>query len=928
MEFRLFGEVQLRAGGQSLDLGTPRQQAVLAALAVDAGRPVAIETLVDRVWDEASPTEARNVLYSHLSRIRQLLKRATELTGVPAKVDRRSAGYVLDIDPDVVDLHQFTRLAELRGTDVDRAAALTEALRLWRGTPLAGLTGEWVTQVRTSWQRRRLDAAVQWGELELGLGHTDAVIATMPDLIAEYPLAEPLEGLLMRALHQAGRDAEAVNRYAVIRQRLADELGTDPGPELRALHGAILRGELPAPAPAPSSPLATPAQLPPDVFGFAGRDEELARLDDVVGRGSRVVAVSGTAGVGKTSLAVHWAHKARSRFPGGQLYVNLRGFDPTGSPVAPAEAVRGFLDALGVSRQRIPASFEAQVGLYRSLLANRRALVVLDNARDAEQVRPLLPGSPDCLVLVTSRNQLSGLVAEGASPITVDLLDASGARSLLAGRLGPNRISAEPRAVDEIVALCARLPLALAVVAARAVTHPQFALAPLARELRDARGGLDEFASADPATDPRAVFSWSYLQLTAPAARLFRLVGLHPGPDISTRAAASLAALPTTGVRPLLAELARAHLVAEHSPGRYTCHDLLRAYASEQAHALDSDDNRHEATHRMLVHYVHSANNADRRIDPGREKPPAFTELPDGVTPEDMADQTEALAWFTTELRVLLSALKQEAAFDRQVWELAWVMRRFFAHQGHWHDELITATLALAAAKGLGDLRRQAYAHCYLGCAHVWFDKYEEAGRDFDTALDLYQRVGDEAGQAQVQRYYAWMLERQGINEEALTRARLSLQLFRASGHQAGQAKMLNAVGWFHALLDDHVVAIEYCQQALDLQKEIGDKLTSAQTWHSIGYSYDKLGDYSRAIECYQTAVGMFQESGFRYSEAYVLSSIGDVHEHKGDIETARAQWRQALDILDQLRHPDSDKVRAKISQIHGGQETRKVDHD
>jgi DNA-binding SARP family transcriptional activator/tetratricopeptide (TPR) repeat protein len=926
MEFRLFGEVQLWAEGQPLDVGTPRQQAVLAALAVDAGRPVAIETLIDRVWDEEPPVEVRNVLYSHLSRIRRLLQRATDLSGVSARLDRRSAGYVLDVDPDRVDLRAFTRLADLRGSDVDQAAALTEALGLWRGVPLAGITGEWVNQVRGSWYRRRLDVAVRWGELQLKLGHAAAVISTLPDLVAEYPLAEPLEGLLMRALHMAGRDAEAIDRYAVLRRRLADELGTDPGAALQALHSAILRGELPTPTVDRGSPLVTPAQLPPDVHGFAGRDEELRRLDRIVGdvsRAVRIVAVSGTAGVGKTSLVVHWAQRVRSRFPGGQLYVNLRGFDPTGSPVTPAEAVRRFLDAFGVSPQRIPASFEAQVGLYRSLLANRRVLVVLDNARDPEQARPLLPGSPGCLVLVTSRNQLSGLVAEGAHPLTVDLLDADEARSLLAGRLGADRIAAEPLAVEEVVGLCARLPLALAVVAARAATHPKFGLAPLARELRNARGGLDEFARSDPATDPRAVFSWSYMQLSTAAARLFRLVGLHPGPDLSKRAAASLAGLSGGEVRPLLAELAQAHLVAEHSPGRYTCHDLLRAYASEQAHLVDSEDDQHAARHRMLLHYTHSANDADRLFDPSREEPPKLADLIPGVTPESVADHAEALEWFNAELPVLLMVIHQDAEFDREVWELAWTVRRFLAHQGHWHTELVLLNVALTAAQRLEDPGRQAFAHCFLGCTYVWYGKHEDARSRFDLAQGLYQDAGDKVGEAYVQHYYSWMLEQQEHTVEALSHAEQALELFRDTGHQAGQAKVLNAIGWFNALLGDYAAAIDHCQKALDLQTRLGDLIGAGQTWHSIGYAHDRQGDYPKAMACYQAAVELFRGTGYRVNEANVLTSMGDTHRNAGDLVAARTAWQQAFDIFDQLGHPGADHARAKLATIHNGKDDR-----
>jgi DNA-binding SARP family transcriptional activator/tetratricopeptide (TPR) repeat protein len=926
MEFRLFGEVRLRAAGQLLDVGTPRQQAVLAALLVDAGRPVPIETLIDRVWGEDPPVEVRNVLYSHLSRIRRLLERAAELAArdSPPRIVRRTAGYVLEVDPDAVDLHRFLRLAERgeddRGTDADRVAALAEALRSWLGAPLLGIPGGWADRVRTAWHRRRLDAAVRWGELELRLDHAASVISAVPELISEYPLAEPLEAVLMRALHAAGRHAEAIDRYAEIRQRLADELGTGPGPELRALYHAILRGELPARS--AQSLLATPAQLPPDTDGFAGREVELRRLDDLVEERSttlRIAALSGTAGVGKTALAIHWAHTVRDKFPGGQLYVNLRGYDPRGSPVAPVEAVRGFLEAFEVPAERIPTSFEAQVGLYRSLLASRQVLVLLDNARDAEQARSLLPGAPGSLVLVTSRDWLAGLIAVGAHLLTVDLLDNVAAHAVLIRRTGAGRVAAEPAAADEIIRLCARLPLALAVVAARAQTHPRFSLAALAGQLRDAGGGLDEFAGADPALDPRAVFSWSYRGLSAPAARLFRLLGLHPGPDIGTRAAASLAGLPVAGVRAVLSELAWAHLITEQSPGRYGCHDLLRAYASELVQAQDSAADREQAVRRVLGYYAHSAYHADGFLDPRREVPPTLTALPPGVEAERIVDRRQALAWFAAEHRVLVLAVRQDAGYDTMAWELAWSVRRFLAMQGHWHDEIEVLTVALAAARRLGDVSMQAFAHCYLGCTYIWFNEYERAHDDLTSALEFYQVARDIVGQAYVHHYFSWRYERQDRIVEALPHAEQALTLFRAAEHQAGQAKALNAVGWFHALLGEYPLAIEHCQPALDLQIRLGDELSAAQTWHSLGYSHERLGDQARAVECYEAAVEMFHRTGYLINEAHTLTALADIRRNAGDLAAARAGWQQAYDILDQLGHSGAGEVRAKLRETNTG---------
>jgi DNA-binding SARP family transcriptional activator/tetratricopeptide (TPR) repeat protein len=927
MEIRLLGEIQAVAAGRLLDVGTPRQQAVLAALAVDPGRPVPIETLIDRVWGDEPPAEARNVLYSHLSRIRQLLRQAAGLRdGTAVRLERRHAGYVLDIDPDLVDLHLFWRLAgqgrdPSRG-DAERASALARALGLWRDDPVAALPGEWAANVRESWRRRHLDTAVHWARAELSLGHAEAVIGALPDLITEYPLAEPLECLLMEALHAAGRDAEAIDRYAVVRERLAEALGADPGQELRALHEAILRGQR---RPAvhrgqPGAAARRPAQLPPDVHVFAGREEQLRRLDAVAGvtpdspaMAVVIVAIDGMAGVGKTTLAVHWAHRVAGLFPDGQLYVNLRGFDPNRSPVPPDEAVRGFLDALDVPPERVPAVPEAQVGLYRSLLAGRRVLVLLDNASDAGQVRPLLPGAPGCVALVTSRTQLAGLVTTaGAHPMMLDLPSAGEARRLLERRLGAARVAADSPAADEITALCARLPLALAIVATRAATQPGLPLATLAAELREAKGGLAEFTDPDLASDVRAVFSWSYRQLSPAAARLFRLLGLHPGPDIGLPAAASLAGQPAGQVRPLLAELARAHLI-ERAAGRHAFHDLLRAYAAELARSLDTDEQRAAALLRALSHYVHSAYSADLLLNPHRDDPVSPSPAPDGVNHEHAADQRHALAWFDAEHRVLL-AMIHHASDDALAWELAWTLIRFFSYQGHWHDSIEALTAALPAARRLGDPAKEAFTHRYLGCAYIRLSRFDDANARLDEALRLYRAAGDAVGEGHTQRNRAWLLERQGRYREALAHARQALDLFRAAGYRPGQARALNAVGWFHAVLGDYAAAVGHCEQALELQRELDDRFGQAETWDSIGYASQRLGRPAAAVSCYRTAVALYQEFDDRYNEADSTASLGDALDAAGDAGSAQAAWRRAVDILDLLGHPDAGKVRAKLA--------------
>jgi DNA-binding SARP family transcriptional activator/tetratricopeptide (TPR) repeat protein len=933
MEFRLLGEVQLRVGELLLNVGAARQQAVLAALVVDAGKPVSIETMVDRVWDDNPPNQARSVLYSHLSRLRQLLRQANALDGQPVvRVERRHAGYVLDVEPDLVDVHRFRRLVEQgrdpRHGDAERADALAEALELWRGTPLASLSGTWVRHVRDSWHRARLDAVVQWAELQLRLGRPAVVISVLADLIVEYPLVEPLEGLLMRALHAAGRDAEALDRYAAIRQRLVAELGTDPGTELGELHQAILRGEPPPPTPpdtagAPARTMPSPAQLPPGIATFTGRDTELRLLDGLLTATSDqstaavISAISGTAGVGKSALAVHWAHRVADRFPDGQLHVNLRGFDPGGRIMEPAAAVRGFLDALGVPSDRIPADADAQTALYRSLLDGKRVLVVIDNARDADHARALLPGTDTAFAVVTSRNLLTELVADGAHPLDLDLLTEEESRQLLKRRLDPGRVTAEPNAVKAIIGVCARLPLALALVAARAATHPGFPLSAVAAELADATWQPALGDSDDMISRVRRVFSWSYTTLTPPAARLFRLLGLHPGLDTSAPAAASLAGLPLTQVRPLLAELTRVGLLTEHLPGRYTFHDLLRAYTTDLTHTYDNPAERREASTRLLDHYVHTARTADRYLDPARN--PIILPLPalaPGTAPEHFTNRVQAMTWLTTERMVLLAvpAHAAGAGFDTYAWHVAWVLDNFLYLRGHWHDRAAAWHTALDAAERLAHPLAQAYAHRVLAQADIRLDLYPDAYRQLQRALALYTDAGDLAGQAHTYHCLDWYWERQGHLEQALECAQQSLELFRAVGNQRGQAWALTTIGWRHAQLGDYEQALAHCQQALPMFQQINDNGGEANAWDCLGYAHQHLAHHLQAIDCFQHAADLYRDYGDRYGEGSALDHLGNAHHGAGNLTAARTTWQHALDILTDLDHPDTDTVRAKLT--------------
>ena len=942
VELRVLGPVELYTGAGVCPLGPPQRRLVVAALALDAGQVVTTETLIDRVWDEA-PEGARRTVQVHLAEFRRTLKQA----GVSARVLRRSGGYVLDIDADRVDVHRARRLvAEARDSahgDRERVDLLAEALALWHAEPLTGLSGEWAARIRQTLRQLRVEAVLAWSHAHLRLGNATVVIEPLTALSGEHPLVESLTAALMRALYAVGRTSEALDRYADVRARLAEDLGTDPGPELRRAHQAILRGEPAAGAPRPATARSVvPAQLPMDVDGFTGRADELTRLDAVLARrDSRPTAVvvavlSGTAGVGKTALAIHWAHRVRGQFPDGQLYVNLRGFDPGGSAMPSDEALRGFLGALGVPADQIPVGIEAQVGLYRSLMDGRRMLVVADNARDAQHVRPLLPGSPGCLVVVTSRSQLAGLVtAEGAHPVTLDLLSTDEARGLLAHRLGADRVAAEPGAVDRILTACARLPLALAVVAARAATYPDLPLSALAAELSGAGPGLDAFASGDAATDVRAVFSWSYRSLSAGAARLFRLLGQNPGPDIAAPAAASLAGVPPARVRPLLAELTGAHLLTEHAPGggsgadrsgadrsgrgRFAMHDLLRAYAAEQANAHDEPhkaDEADEALERLIDHYWQTGLAASMYLDPLRDAIEPEQPRP-GVTPEYIGDHAQAMAWFTAERAVIVGLVHETAArgLDAYPPRLAWTLETFFDRRGYWHELIAMEEAALAAAQRRADPAARAHAERCIGRAHMRLGRHHEARGHFGRALALYARLNNDTGQAHVSLELTRVAELEGDYRAALSHSHRALELYHGVGYRAGQARALNNIGWHSAQLGDYESGLSHCQQALHLHLDLGNRHGEANTCDSLGYIYHQLGRYDQAIARYRRAVDLFREVGDRYYEADALAHLGDTYLAAGHADAARGAWEGSMELLDQLGHADADRVRVRLRQ-------------
>lgn len=932
-EFRVLGDVEMRIGTRVVDIGHARQRCVLLALLVDANQVVPVDTLVDRVWADRLPQRARGALYNYVSRIRRMLAGGDDVA-----LSRRPGGYLLTVDPLAVDLHLFDHLTALARTADDEAAAalFARALGLWRGAAFATVDTPWLNAVRDTVNNRRIAAELDRNDVELRRGRHHEILPDLSAQAAARPFDERLAGQLMLALYRCGRQSDALDHYHQTRIRLAEALGIDPGPPLRASHQQILTADSALDVPtvrlhppdrrhAPT----LPCQVPAPPRSFTGRDRELAQLDALLpaldGRPAevRVVVVSGTPGIGKTGLAVHWAHRVADRFPDGQLYVNLRGFDPSDAAMSATEAVRGFLDAFGVPPHQVPAGRDAQVGLYRSLLAGRRVLVVLDNARDADQVRPLLPSSPGCMSIVTSRNQLAGIVVtEGAHALRLDLLSGAEAEQLLAGRIGVDRLTAEPGPVARIVATCARLPLALCVVAGRAALHPRLPLAALAHELSEERDGalrdgLDAFPGDDDATDLRTVFSWSYRLLGSAAARLFRLLSQHPGDDIGLPAAASLTGVDVARARADLAELSAAGLLTEHLPGRYALHDLLRAYAGELLRETEAGRERGAALARLLDHFLHTAHAAallthppfsDIRPDPPRP----------GTTPQRLADRATAEDWFTAERPVLLAAIRYaaRAGLGRHAWQLAWTISGYLDRRGFWQEWHDVQELALDAAARDGDRGGQAHAHRDLARVCSRLGRYDEAYAHLSGAIDLFEAVGDRAGLAHTHLNLGQALERASRYPEALEHSQRALALFTAAGCAAGRAYTLNAVGWQFALLGDHRQAVTCCEEALHRLRAIGDLQGEADTWDSLGYAYHHLGDHRRAIACYRRALELCAISGDRYAEASTLDHLAETHLAAADLPAAHAAWRNALTILRQLGHLDAVRVRTRLSEM------------
>ncbi|HEV2377098.1 MAG TPA: BTAD domain-containing putative transcriptional regulator, partial [Streptosporangiaceae bacterium] len=805
--FGLLGPMEVWQGSTRIPVNAPREQALLAVLLLNADRVVAAERLMELVWGDDPPAGTKDTMHTLVWRLRRQLG-AVLVTSPP--------GYVVRVRPDQVDVQRFEaqlqlgRRAAAAGRAAQAADLLGSALALWRGEPLAGVAAEGLCRMECPrLAELHLQAVEARIDALLALGEHQAVVGELSSLVAAHPLREGLSGQIMTALYRCGRQAEALQVYQELRRALDEELGVEPGSEVRRLHQGVLRADpmldLPPPAPPAQAGAglgsAPPAQLPADVAGFSGRAGYLAELDGLLtardcGGSVAIAAIDGTTGVGKTALAVHWAHQVRDRFKDGQLHLNLRGHDAA-APMSPGEALSRLLRALGVAADQIPVEVDEAAALYRTLLAERRMLVVLDNASSADQVRPLLPGSPGCLVLVTSRDQLGGLVArDGAHRLGLGVLGPQEAEALLATMLGGDRVHDEPEATMGLASACARLPLALRIAAANITGRSGLSIGDYLAELVQGDRLSALAVAGDKQAAVQAAFDLSYRRLSGPQRRMFRLLGLVPGLDVSVSGAALLAETTVRQAGDALSALATAHLVEESARGRYTFHDLLRLYARQRVTSEESEPDRQAARRRLVSSYLSEVDAAARLLYPEKLRLP-LPATRDGRAHASFDSPAAALAWLDAERPNLTAAVADAAehGLGPMAWLLADALRGYFYLSMHTTDWRQAAQAALAAARSEGHLRAQAAAHLSLADLDWRASRHREAISHYTEAVTLSQQAGWAEGEATALGNLGTVHWQAGRLDTAAEHCRRALAIHRHSGNLGGQAIAVGNLG-------------------------------------------------------------------------------------------------------------------------------------
>jgi DNA-binding SARP family transcriptional activator/tetratricopeptide (TPR) repeat protein len=906
----VLGPFTVAVDDRPVDLPAGRLRSLLAVLAMSAGQVVSVDRITAALWDSEQPDVARRAVQTYTSRLR------TALGTVPISVE--PAGYVLDAEPDQVDALRFVRLLDAAASSTDpeaERALLDDALLLWRGTPFGGVPSDWLAQTETPrLVERRLAAVERYVDLWLAdearwdsgtdgtQGRSVELVALLRELVEREPLRETLWVRLLVLLQQMGRPAEALNQYALVRARLADELGTDPGPELQRVYADLLAGPAPKPAtaePATAPPQpsvqATPRQLPASPQFFTGRLRELVAVEEIQDTSTVVIsAIDGMAGIGKTALAVHAAHRLADRYPDGQLFIDLHGHTEGMEPVEPVHALDYLLRSLGVPGTQIPADPAERSALYRTRLADRRTLIVLDNAASEAQVQPLLPGTAGCLVLVTSRHRLAGL--DRTSTLALDTLPIDDAVRLFIRTVGDDGLADQPPdLVAEVVELCDRLPLAIRIAAARLRSHSAWSLLDLVRRLRDQQHLLAELSAGHRSV--AAALDLSYRHLGPDHRRAYRLLGLHPGPDVDLNATAALLGRSRIDAGRTVDQLLEAHLLHEPAAGRYRFHDLVRAHAAQVARdesrpAIDA------AVTRLLDYYRCTAARAMDAAYPFEiERRPTVPTA--GTAEPDVSDPARALDWLDTELHNVRACADHAAEHGRpeHVVHLSAILDRHLYTRGRYPEAETLHRQAAVAARTTGDRAAEADALTGLGGIHWVQGRYVEAAELFEKALRVARTAGHRAGEMAALTFLGrihWAQGRPAASADLFSEA---LRIARATGRRAGELDALTGLGRVLVMQGRYNEAIGYYRDVLPTARVIGHRAAELYALTGLATIHLQHERYAEASEQFHEALMIARASGHQSGELSALTCLGHICRKQGMHAQATDRYQQLLDL-------------------------------
>jgi DNA-binding SARP family transcriptional activator len=899
MEFRVLGPVELWLAGEQHDLGPTRGRSVLAILLLTPRTIVPTETLIDRLWDTRPPPKARETLSVYIARLRASLRQAL---GDSVRLAGRARGYMLDVDPEVIDVHQFRRLrrqadALTASGDYDHAASLLrEADLLWRGQALAGIRGDWVERMRDSLEEERRAAIGKRVECELELGRHADLVGELRNLLAQYPLDETFIAHQMTALYGCGRPGEALSLYRDTRTRLVDEQGTEPGAMLSELHQRILRRDPQlATRPADRRPdrVSRPDTLPPETDEFVGRSEEIGLLTREHGDSPSVSVIEGLPGVGKTALAMHAARLAAGQYPDGVFYLNFHTDDPGSPSLDAAEALHRLLRMLSVPSTQIPDAIGERAALWRAQLSRRRAVVILDDAARLDQIRPLLPVAGRCLILITTRRRLPDLAGTRALPL--DVLSDDDAITLFRSIAGQDSAQDEDE-VAAAVRLCGRLPLAIQLTAGRLAQHYAPRLADLVEELSQSPVPLRGTGTASLEVMP--AFDLSYRALEPDHQRFFRLLGVSPCAQVSLHAAAALGGGTLAEAEKALAALIDHHLLARAPAGQFRFHDLIRGYAATCAAHEDSQPACRQAVGRLLDYYLHTADQADRVLHPFRRRVPVSVTRPPAAGPA-LVTEEDAAAWLESEWRNVLQAAQHAGRHEwqRKCADLTHALAGFVEIRAYWDEAIAAHTLALQASRDLGDPARIAQASLELSEVSQETGRHEATLPLAEDAAAIYRSLSDPRGEADALDQIGMAHQRAARSREALAYFHEARILYRDAADQHGVANTLSHSGIACWHLGRYPDAMSHLNDALSLYREVGDKRGEAKTLNNLGRMQLYFGYHRDALEGYQKSLEIFREIGAAQHQAIVHHNIGSVYHYKGSYDEGVAAYRRALAI-------------------------------